>query len=80
MKIKILLKILLDVLKIKGLLKYLYFVEDLFVELCINIDIRDGLINGIFCIIKKLDFWVEGFERCSIVWVFFNSDDIGNKC
>lgn len=80
MKIKILLKILLDVLKIKGLLKYLYFVEDLFVELCINIDIRDGLINGIFCIIKKLDFWVEGFERCSIVWVLFNSDDIGNKC
>lgn len=80
MKIKILLKILLDVLKIKGLLKYLYFVEDLFVELCINIDIRDGLINGIFCIIKKLDFRVEGFERCSIVWVLFNSDDIGNKC
>lgn len=80
MKIKILSKIPLDASKTKGLSKYLHLAEDLPAELCINIDIRDGLTNGTPCTIKKLDFRVEGFERCSIVWVLFNSDDIGNKC
>lgn len=79
-KEKILLKILLDSLKIKGLLKFLNFVEDLFGELSINVDVSDGLINGILCIIKKFDYRVYVFERCSIVWVFFISLDIGKKC
>lgn len=78
-KEKILLKILLDSLKIKGLLKFLNFVEDLFGELSINVDVSDGLINGILCIIKKFDYRVYVFERCSIVWVFFISLDIGKK-
>lgn len=79
-KEKILLKILLDSLKIKGLLKFLNFVEDLFGELSINVDVSDGLINGILCIIKKFDYRVYVFKRCSIVWVFFISLDIGKKC
>ena len=48
-------------------------------ELCINIDVTDGLTNGIPCIIKKLDFRVEGSNRCSIVSVSFHNSDIGNK-
>lgn len=75
MKSKILSKIPLDASKTKGLSKYIHLAEDLPAELCINIDIRDGLTNGTPCTIKKLDFWVNGSDRCSIVWVFFNSDD-----
>lgn len=77
---KILMKILEDVIKIKGLNKYLCFGEGLLVEICINIDVLDGLVNGIFCIILKFDFRVFGFFRCSIVWVKFCLEDIGKKC
>jgi exonuclease III len=80
LKDKILSKIPLDTNKTKGLAKYLHLAEDLPAELCINIDTRDGLTNGTPCTIKKLDFRVEGFKRCSIVWVLFHSCDIGKKC
>jgi hypothetical protein len=80
LKKKVLSKIPLDASKTKGLSKYLHLAEDFPAALCINIDIRDGLTNGTPCIVKKLDFRVDCSERCSIVWVLFNSEDIGNKC
>lgn len=52
----------------------------MFVEICINIDVVDGMINGILCIIKKLDYCVLNLIRCSIVWVEFCFLDIGKKC
>lgn len=51
-------KILDDFVKIMGLFRNLYIVEDLLVEICLNIDVEDGLINGIICLVKKLDFRV----------------------
>lgn len=74
------LKVLDYVIKIKGLMKYLCLGEEFFVEICVNIDVKDGMINGILCIVKRLDFWVFGFKRCSIVWVKFCFEDIGKIC
>lgn len=78
-KIKFLNKVFDDFLKIMGLVGRLLIVENLFVEICINVDVEDGFINGIFCIVKKLDFRVENFSRCSIIWVEFESLLIGVK-
>lgn len=72
-------KVLDDFLKIMGLVSRLLIVEDLLVEICINIDVEDGFINGIFCIVKKLDFRVKNFIRCSIIWVEFEILLIGVK-
>lgn len=78
-KIKFLNKVFDDFLKIMGLVGRLLIVENLFVEICINVDVEDGFINGIFCIVKKLDFRVENFSCCSIIWVEFESLLIGVK-
>lgn len=79
-KEKILSKIPLDSTKTKGLSNILNLAEDLHGELSINVDVSDGLTNGTPCIIKKLDYRVYAFERCSIVWVLFTSSDISKKC
>lgn len=49
-------KIPIDATKTKGLLKYLHLAEDLPSELCININILDGLANRTPCVIKKIRF------------------------
>lgn len=77
---KILMKIPEDATKTKGLNKYLCLGEGLPAEICVNIDVSDGLANGTPCTISKLDFRVPGSSRCSIVWVKFCSEDIGKKC
>ncbi|XP_061196745.1 uncharacterized protein LOC133205019 [Saccostrea echinata] len=66
-----------DPSKTMGLFKELYLVEDLPAEICINIDVNDGLTNGTPCIVKKFDFKVENSTRCSIVWVQFELENIG---
>lgn len=58
LKEKIFLKVFIDSIKIKGLLKLFCLVENFFFEFIVNVDILDGLINGILCIIKKLDYRV----------------------
>ena len=69
-----------DATKTKGLMKCLCLGEDLPAEICVNINVMDGLTNGTPCIVKKLDFRVLHSARCSIVWVKFISEDIGKKC
>lgn len=49
-----------------GLQKELHRVEDLPAEICINVDVKDGLTNGNPCIVKKL------------VWVVFENDVSGS--
>lgn len=53
LKEKIFLKVFIDSIKIKGLLKLFCLVENFYFEFIVNVDILDGLINGILCIIKK---------------------------
>lgn len=77
---KILSKVPDDATKTKGLMKHLCLGEELPAEICVNIDVKDGMTNGTPCIVKRLDFRVLGSKRCSIVWVKFFSEDIGKKC
>lgn len=42
--------------QVKGLVSRLLIVEDLPAEICINIDVEDGLTNGTSCIVKKTGF------------------------
>lgn len=76
---KIISKIPDDSTKTKGLLKYLCLGVNTPAEICINVDISDGLTNGTPCTIKKLDFRVPNSNRSSIVWVEFGLQDIGKK-
>jgi hypothetical protein len=46
-------------------------------ELCLNIDVSDGLANGTPCIIKMFDYRVENSNRCSIIWVEFEDVKTG---
>lgn len=73
----ILLQISDDPSKTMGLCKELQLVTDLPAEVCININVQDGLTNGSPCIVKKLDYRVMGSNRCSIVWVLFDDPVIG---
>lgn len=45
-----------DPSKTMGLVSRLLIVEDLPAEICINIDVEDGLTNGTSCIVKKTGF------------------------
>lgn len=51
MKQKILSKVSDDPSKTMGLLKNLLIVEDMPAEICINIDVEDGLTNGTTCLV-----------------------------
>lgn len=73
----ILLQVSDDPSKTMGLCKKLQLVTDLPAEVCININVQDGLTNGSPCIVKKLDYRVIGSNRCSIVWVLFDDPVIG---
>lgn len=78
-KQKILSKVSDDPSKTMGLFKNLLIVEDMPAEICINIDVEDGLTNGTTCLVKKLDFRVENSQRCSIIWVAFENEAVGSK-
>lgn len=60
-----------------GLLIKFKLVLNILVEIINNVDVQDGIINGVFCIVKYFDFRVEGFNRCSIIWVEFIEKEIG---
>lgn len=46
-------------------------------ELCLNVCVEDGLINGIFCVIKMFEYIVKYLEWLSIVWVEFDNFVLG---
>ena len=68
-----------DTSKTMGLSSVLCLAEDLPAEICINVDVEDGLTNGTPCMVKKLDYRVHGSNRCSIIWVLFCEDKTGAK-
>ncbi|WAR31911.1 hypothetical protein MAR_034453 [Mya arenaria] len=77
LKTKLLSKIPEDSNKTKGLSKYLHIAEECPAELCANIDVSDGLANGTPCLKKKIEFRVPGSDRCSIIWVHFDEQNVG---
>lgn len=74
---KIISKIPDDTSQTMGLASCLTLGIDLPAELCLNINVEDGMTNGAACHVKKFDFRVAGSERCSIVWVVFEENAIG---
>lgn len=46
-------------------------------ELCVNINVEDGMTNGSPCIVQLLDFRVENSTRCSIIWEKFENKSTG---
>jgi hypothetical protein len=42
------------------------------------VSVLDGMTIGAECIIKKIDYRVEGLSRPSIIWVLFQEQHIGN--
>lgn len=71
-------KVLIDDLKkIMGLYLFILIVINVKYDLIINVNVIDGLKNGVECVIKKIDYWVEKFSRFSIIWVLFLDVDIG---
>lgn len=66
------LKKILDIIpndssKTMGIESTLFLAENIPAEVCVNIDVEDGLTNGAPCLVRKFDYRVEGSERCSIV-------------
>lgn len=76
---KIISKIPDDTSQTMGLASCLTLGIDLPAELCLNINVEDGMTNGAACHVKKFDFRIAGSERCSIVWVAFEEGAIGRQ-
>ena len=74
---KILAKVPDDAAKTMNLEKTLTIGIGLQYELCVNVDVGDGMTNGTPCLIKKVDYRVENSDRCSIIWVQFEESKSG---
>ena len=46
-------------------------------DLCLNLDVDDGLVNGSTCRVTKIEYRQKDTGRPSIIWVAFNNADIG---
>ena len=77
-KERILTQIPTDPSKTMGLVKKLDVAEGLQVEICVNVDVEDGLANGTPGVVEKVDYRVPGSRRCSILWVLFSDKAIGS--
>lgn len=66
-----------DPAKTMGLIKNLQVGVGVQFELCVNINVEDGVTNGSPCIVQFLDFSVENSSRCSIIWVMFEDKSTG---
>lgn len=63
--------------KTMGLIKDLYLAVELPAEVCLNIDVVDGLTNESPCVIKKFDLRVMDSTRCSLILVQFEDKNVG---
>ena len=69
-----------DPSKTMGLYSVCSILKEAKYDLTTNISVVDGMTNGAECIIKKIDYRVEGSSRPSIIWVLFQEQHIGNDC
>ena len=72
-------KISTDPTKTMGLSKRLTLGIGVPCDICLNIDVDDGLTNGASCVVRNFDFRVSGSKRCSIVWVEFDDKLVGKS-
>ena len=67
-----------DPSKTMGLYSVCSILKEAKYDLTTNVSVLDGMTNGAECIIKKIDYRVEGSSRPSIIWVLFQEQHIGN--
>ena len=67
-----------DPSKTMGLYSVCSVLKEAKYDLTTNVSVLDGMTNGAECIIKKIDYRVEGSSRPSIIWVLFQEQHIGN--
>ena len=66
-----------DPSKTMGLYLVCSILKDAKYDFTTNVSVVDGLTNGAECIIKKIDYQVQGSSRPNIVWVVFQKEHIG---
>ncbi len=66
-----------DPSKTMGLYSVCSILKEAKYDLTTNVSVVDGMTNGAECIIKKIDYRVEGSSRPSIIWVLFQEQHIG---
>ena len=67
-----------DPSKTMGLYSVCSILKEAKYDLTTNVSVLDGMTSGAECIIKKIDYRVEGSSRPSIIWVLFQEQHIGN--
>ena len=67
-----------DPSKTMGLYSVCSILKEAKYDLTTNVSVLDGMTNGAECLIKKIDYRVEGSSRPSIIWVLFQEQHIGN--
>lgn len=55
---------------------YLVIVVDMIYDILVNFDVVDGLINGVICKVKYIEYKIFMF-RFVIIWVLFKDVKIG---
>ena len=63
--------------KTEQLMKSLTVVVGMIVVHTANVDVEDGLTNGATGVVKCIDFSMEGTNRPSIIWVYFDDPRVG---
>ena len=62
-----------------NLMKSLTVVVGMSVVMTANVDVEDGLTNGVSGVVKYIDYRMEGTNRPSIIWVLTDDPRIGRS-
>ena len=65
--------------KTANLPKLLTVAVGMIYDITINVNVADGLTNGSTCVVKFIEYKMEGTDRPSIIWVLFQDPQIGQS-
>ena len=65
--------------KTMGLMGKLPVALNQHVDISINVNVSDGLTNGATGVVKFIDYRVPNSERCSIIWIRFDCQTVGQN-
>ena len=60
-------------------MKSLTLVVGMIVVMTVNVDVENGLTNGVTGVVKHIDYKMDGTNRPSIIWVLFGDPRIGRS-
>ena len=65
--------------KTANLPKLLTVAVGMIYDITVNVNVADGLTNGSTCVVKFIEYKMEGTDRPSIIWVLFQDSQIGQS-